>query len=301
VYRDWFGGRQLGTWSSDGRRYASHGCYAPCRGSGVVTVLDSAGALVNRRNVVAGGGNVYALAYDDEGRSLVVTTGRVLQGDFERRTILIDAETLLPRGEAFDLSANCCVTPIGGGGTVVVFENSIAGDSVQWRVVEVSSGEVQFEGTVDTWAYTAIASPDGSTVAVAGYAIATIDVGTGVEQRRSADVGAEVLWLHYSDDGQRLVSGAADGGVSLWDAETLDLLGTVYPPHHGEAVPSGAQFIDDTHDVAIASYDGSIYRWETDVGRAIDFTCQMAGRDLTEEEWAEFLPAQPYQSVCPQE
>jgi hypothetical protein len=27
----------------------------------------------------------------------------------------------------------------------------------------------------------------------------------------------------------------------------------------------------------------------------------MAGRDLTEEEWAEFLPAQPYQSVCPQE
>jgi hypothetical protein len=25
---------------------------------------------------------------------------------------------------------------------------------------------------------------------------------------------------------------------------------------------------------------------------------RMAGRDLTEEEWEEFLPAQPYQSVC---
>ena len=53
--------------------------------------------------------------------------------------------------------------------------------------------------------------------------------------------------------------------------------------------------------MAIASYDGRVYRWETDVDRALDFACQMAGRDLTEEEWEQFLPAQPYQSVCPQE
>ena len=108
-------------------------------------------------------------------------------------------------------------------------------------------------------------------------------------------------WLNYSDDGELLVSGADDGGVSLWDATTLDLLGTVYPPHRGEPVPAGAQFIGDSHDVAIASYDGRVYRWETDLDRAIDFACQMAGRNLTEEEWEEFLPAQPYQSVCPDE
>ena len=99
-------------------------------------------------------------------------------------------------------------------------------------------------------------------------------------------------WLNYSDDGELLVSGADDGGVSLWDATTLDLLGTVYPPHQGEPVPAGAQFIGDTHDVAIASYDGQVYRWETDLDRAIDFACQMAGRDLTEEEWAA-VPARP--------
>ena len=108
-----------------------------------------------------------------------------------------------------------------------------------------------------------------------------------------------MLWLNYSDDGELLVSGAADGGVSLWDATTLDLLGTVYPPHRGEPVPAGAQFIGDSHDVAIASYDGRVYTWETDLDRAIDFACQMAGRNLTEDEWAEFLPAQPYLDVCP--
>ena len=96
-----------------------------------------------------------------------------------------------------------------------------------------------------------------------------------------------------------LVSGADDGGVSLWDATTLDLLGTVYPPQRAASNPAGAQFIGNSHDVAIASYDGTVYRWESDLDRAIDFACQMAGPNLTEGEWDEFLPAQPYQAVCP--
>jgi WD40 repeat protein len=154
---------------------------------------------------------------------------------------------------------------------------------------------------VDLLAHASAVSPDGSTVAVAGDTgeILTVHFST-LEERRSTPL-APVYWLNYSDDGDLLVSGGADGGVSLWDAATLDLLGTVHPPEHGKPVPSGAQFIGDTHDVAIASYDGSIYRWDTDPGRALDFACQMAGRDLTEEEWAQYLPAQPYQSVCPQD
>ena len=132
------------------------------------------------------------------------------------------------------------------------------GTSVHWRVIDVSTGDVLSEGDLDLVAYASVASPDGSTVAVAGDTgeIVTIDVSTGDEQRRSTGLGAEVLWLDYSDDGELLVSGADDGGVSLWDATTLDLLGTVYPPHQGEPVPAGAQFIGDSHDVAIASYDG---------------------------------------------
>ena len=186
----------------------------------------------------------------------------------------------------------------------MVYEVSGDGASVHWRVVDVSTGEVLSEGDAGP----ACATPR-SPLRTARRSRwrgtpARSSPSTSRPETNSGDPPASVprcCWLDYSDDGELLVSGADDGGVSLWDATTLDLLGTVYPPHQGDPVPAGAQFIGDSHDVAIASYDGRVYRWETDLDRAIDFACQMAGRNLTEEEWEEFLPAQPYQSVCPDE
>ena len=66
---------------------------------------------------------------------------------------------------------------------------------MNWRVIDVNTGEVRPEGDVDLVAYASVASPDGSTVAVAGDTgeIVTIDVSTGDEQRRSTSLGAEVL------------------------------------------------------------------------------------------------------------
>jgi DNA-binding SARP family transcriptional activator/WD40 repeat protein/energy-coupling factor transporter ATP-binding protein EcfA2 len=294
--RDGFGGLPLGTWRQDGRRYASHGCDDPCEPNGAVSLLDpTTGRLVGgRRNVLDGDGDLLALTYSHTGRRLIV-------GDSDNRTTLLDADTLLPSGERLDVPGYLA-TPVGDGSVAMVFETPSGGESVHWRQLEVDTGAVLSEGDVDTYAYTSVASPDGSTVAVAGFSgeIVTIDVSSGGEVGRSTSVGAEVLWLNFSDDGELLVAGAADGGVSLVDATTLVLVGTVHPPHYGDPVPAGAQFIGDTHNVVIASYDGSIYRWDTDLDRALEFACQMAGRDLTEDEWAQFLPAQPYRPVCPE-
>jgi WD40 repeat protein len=286
-------------WHPGGGQYAGYSCDRnPCPAPGTVTVLDPATGqrLGEKQDVVAGDSDIWSLAYVDEGRQLLV-------GASDGRTHMVETETLRRRGKPMDVPGECCATPIGDGSTAMVYESSADGQSWHWWVLDVGDREVLSAGDVDLTIFTSVASPDGSTVAAAGQTgeIVTMDVSTGDERRRSISAGADVLWLNYSDDGELLVSGAADGGVSLWDATTLELLGTVDPPNDGEAVPSGAQFIGDTHDVAVASYDGRVYRWETDLERAVDFACQMAGRSLTEEEWEELLPAQPYQSVCPDE
>lgn len=290
--------RSMGAWHPQGGQFVGYRCDGNvCGAPGTVTVLDSATGqpLRAEQDIVAGEDGIWSLTYVDEGRHLLV-------GGSNGKILLLEAETLRSRREPVDIPAHL-ITAVGDGSTAMAYEYSDDGNFTHWRLLDIGGGEVLSEGKVDMFVETSVFSPNGSTVAVAGDTgqIVTIDASTGDEQRRSTNLGAEALWLNYSADGELLVSGAGDGGVSLWDASTLDLLGTVSPPHQGEPVPAGAQFIGDSHDVAIASYDGKVYRWETDLDRALDFACQMAGRDLTQEEWEQYLPAQPYQSVCPSE
>ena len=278
-------------WRPDGGRYVDYSCADACS-RGTVTVLDSTtGELIRDRDRPD---DVLGLGYVNGGRDLLVGT--------IHQTIVVDPETLRPRGQPFDFATSTMVVPIGDGSTALVQEESADVTSLHWRVIVASTGKILSQGDLGMRPTASAASPDGSTFVVAGDTgdLTTIDVSTG-DERRSTSLGAKVLWLDYAADGELLVSGADDGGVSLWDATTLNLLGTVHPPHEGDPVPAATHFIGDSHDVAIASYDGKVYRWDTDIDRAIGFACQMAGRDLTKEEWDEFLPAQPYQSVCPDE
>jgi WD40 repeat protein len=64
-------------------------------------------------------------------------------------------------------------------------------------------------------------SPDGKVVAYShGRLIKFIDLATGREHEHSAGHTSDITSLTYSPDGRFLVSGAKDGTIRLWDAQT---------------------------------------------------------------------------------
>jgi DNA-binding SARP family transcriptional activator len=217
-----------------------------------------------------------------------------------------DADTFFGRDEDVTaclrrLGASRVLAVVGPSGTAaMVFDDAADGVSETWRVVDLGDGTVRASGQLGFRAYASSTSPDGSHVAVTGQSseLAAVDVHSGRQQHGSTALAGEGVSVRYSDDGSRIVTGSGDGAVTLWNGRTLEALGTVYPRQQGDPVSVRADFGGD-HDVTIASYDGHTFSWYIDDDRAVDYACQMAGRNLTHDEWSEFLPEQAFREVCP--
>ncbi len=287
-----------GAWSPDGRRYVAHqGCVASCEGRSPMrlTVLDAtSGDVLRSRHVVPE--VIFSVAYTPSGTEILVADAsgqiRVLDAETLVQTRLVDG---LPSG-----GVDCCITPLPGTDTVVYLDGSDDAAVDRWRTLDLGDGQLTGIGRLTFRGYDMAASPDGARVAVAGLEgeLVTVDVETGRQVRGSSPVGADVLWVAWSPDGTRLVTGTADGVVSLWDARDLELLGTVRPPGSPKGKPASSWFEGGSDDVLVAAYDGTLYRWRSDRERALHQGCLMAGRTLTRKEWAEYLPAQPYRDLC---
>ena len=95
-----------------------------------------------------------------------------------------------------------------------------------------------------------------------------------------------------------MVSGGADGTVVLWDAATGAMTGRVALP---EGPPASPTFLPNGNIMIVPwGKEPAVYIWDPSAKRAVEFACRAVGRDLTEAEWAEHFPGQPFHSVCPQ-
>jgi WD40 repeat protein/DNA-binding SARP family transcriptional activator len=104
-----------------------------------------------------------------------------------------------------------------------------------------------------------------------------------------------ILAAVISRDGRTLATGSDTGTVRLWDIPTQQAVGALPGEPSRAAVPHFTR--DGTH--LIASYDnGRAYLWDLRPERLLRQACQVAGRRLTREEWAEFLPDRDYDPAC---
>ncbi|MFI7061917.1 BTAD domain-containing putative transcriptional regulator [Kribbella sp. NPDC050124] len=273
--------RPPAAWRPDGARLA-------VSNSTAITVLDTTS------------GKVLEQATTPQITSMAYVGDQLMVGSYLGYRLL--GAGLADEGVAFDRYSDCCTAPAPDGQTAVIFQDTVDFASEQWWRIRVATGEILSEGALPLALNHAAFAPDRNVVAVTGGSgeVMLIDLEKSEETiAPTITHSARGLYVRFSPDGSKLVSGAQDGTVSLWDARTLELLGTVsiadgvHPPV--AAIPS---FVRGNDVVRIAAYDGKVYEWDTRVEYAMARACAMAGRDLTADEWSQAFGDRPYEKTC---
>jgi WD40 repeat protein len=106
----------------------------------------------------------------------------------------------------------------------------------------------------------------------------------------------------FTPDGQTLASGSTDSTVILWDAATGQQLGDGL---HGHADSVNAvTFSRDGKTLASGSSDKTAILWKplplsSDTSASQQIYCGIVRRNLTHDEWRQYLPGEAYHKTCP--
>ena len=162
---------------------------------------------------------------------------------------------------------------------------------------DARSGARLFRRTVAQQAITFAFSPNARTLAVGtetGH-VMVIDAQTG-DRRGAAMKVAEsgVFQIAVSPDGQLVAVAPANGGVTLWDLRSRRRLGDEFP-QPPDVIP---QVAFEPNGRLLMTEKSRAIEWPVDRPTLQRAACEIAGRDLTRDEWAGILPNRPYRPVC---
>ena len=283
-----------GSWRPDGERYA-------LSRNGRIFVWDALQAEL----VVAGtpgGTGLVELDYNGDG-------SRIVMSEESGRVSMLDAETLRPVGPSVKLDRPALYlsaapdrrTALVTTGRLFEKQADISTPRSGWALVDLEAGRVIREGTLPVdEPYWVSFSPTGRQVAVgtAAGTVVILDIETGLPVARPRQAHDTAVGnVTHNSEGSLLLSTGADGSIALWDGRTGELLGRVVTQTQ---TGGWADFMEDGQTVIMAAIDQTGYVWDTRVEHAIDFACQMAGRDLSTTEWRETFGDRPFEKTCPQ-
>ncbi|HEY5875596.1 MAG TPA: NACHT and WD repeat domain-containing protein, partial [Ilumatobacteraceae bacterium] len=269
-------------WRPDGEQFAT------AEADGLVRVWDwRRGDLIVERKVAQS--YIGGIAYTLDGRRIVV-------GERSGAVFQVDAETLTPIGDRVELDRKVrqvVTTP--DERTALVL---LTGDA--YASIDLVEGNVTYRddlGVDPTWLEV---SPDGTRLAIGASSgeVGVINLASGAWARPPIDThGGWVQRVAYAPDGASFASSGSDGQVTLSDGKTGEQVATLVPG--GPNVWAAVEFQPDGHTLLVAGSDGAVRTVDPRLESWIDRACAVAGRNLTEDEWAETIGDRPYHETCP--
>ncbi|WP_345201118.1 BTAD domain-containing putative transcriptional regulator [Fodinibacter luteus] len=225
-----------------------------------------------------------------DGRHLLVgtTTGRLHVLDGHTLVPARDPIQVFPPDEDSDSDSEVIVSfgPGGDGRTAFVGN----------RVVDYRDGTVRPLPDLGDPAPEVVASPDGRRLMVSAGAagVGLLDTTTmqWISRPDPAQAGLVGARSAFSQDGSLFASSSSDH-LSYWNAATGALLGSSVVDVEGAPA-----FSADNSALTLAGTEGSVLTWNLDPRSWVRTACQLAGRELTEEEWRSYLGERPYEPVC---
>ena len=168
------------------------------------------------------------------------------------------------------------------------------------EVRDVASGRLAGKPRLDGMARSVAFSPDGKLLFVGlvngtGTFLSTEDwkpAGPGIRGH-----GQRILNARFTPEGRTLATSSADGTVQLWDVASRRTIGAPLVVQRNIAFVATILSRDGSHLYALPTGTEGM-RLALMPGLWRDLACQIAGRELTEREWEEVLPEQPYRTVC---
>jgi conflict system STAND superfamily ATPase/WD40 domain-containing protein len=154
-------------------------------------------------------------------------------------------------------------------------------------------------------------SPDGRLLlTLDGSDVVMWDVESGLRLGYARRHAGDVATTAWSADGKSFASAGMDGLVVVWDVKSLHPTMMLT----GDRAPVRlVRFAHDGRTLYTADDPGTLLAWDLTgsargLGARVKATtgklallalaCTVAGRDMTRQEWSQYLPARPYRHLC---